>query len=130
LLFHSFVESPDAMDLYDGIVTLDKSGSATVTLPDYFLALNDDFRYLATPIGKPMPNLYMKSGVAPQLLGVFGMPVLHIAGGASGGMVSWQITGIRHDPFVEMNPQPVVVPKGPTQVVNVGQYICPQCYGQ
>ncbi len=69
------------MNIYDGIATLDKSGDATVVLPDYFLALNDDFRYLATPLLQPMPDLYVMSGVKPELLGIFGMPVLHIAGG-------------------------------------------------
>lgn len=130
LLYHSFVESPDPMDLYDGTTTLDKNGAATVALPGYFLALNKDFRYLATPLLQPMPNLYVESGVQPELLGIFGMPVLHISGGVPGGLVSWQITGIRHDPFIVMNPQPVVVEKGPGQIVNKGEYLCPECYGQ
>ncbi|MCA9325474.1 hypothetical protein KDA23_05435, partial [Candidatus Saccharibacteria bacterium] len=45
LLFHSFVESPDVKNMYDGIVTTDSSGEALVTLPDYFESLNRDYRY-------------------------------------------------------------------------------------
>ncbi len=130
LLFHSFVESPDNMDLYDGIATLDQNGHAMIELPDYFLALNNDFRYLTTPIGQPMPNLFVKQGVHRRWFwGLFGPIVFDVTGGAPGGQVSWQVTGIRHDPYVEMNPQPVEVKKGPGQIVDVGQYICPQCYG-
>jgi hypothetical protein len=48
-LNHSFVESPDMMNIYDGLVTLDDSGQAWVQLPDWFEALNQDFRYQLTP---------------------------------------------------------------------------------
>src|SRR6185369_13917593 len=47
-LSHSFVESPDMMNIYNGIATLDASGTATVTLPDWLDALNRDFRYQLT----------------------------------------------------------------------------------
>src|SRR3989344_7301920 len=59
LLYHSFVESPDVKNIYDGVATLDAKGEATIELPDYFLALNQDFRYLGTAIGEPMPELYL-----------------------------------------------------------------------
>jgi len=51
-LSHSFVESPDMMNVYNGNITTDRRGLATVTLPDYFEALNQDFRYQLTVIGK------------------------------------------------------------------------------
>ena len=35
-LYHSFVESPDMKNIYDGTVTTDVNGDATVILPDYF----------------------------------------------------------------------------------------------
>lgn len=44
-LSHSFVESPDMKNVYDGVVTTDAAGYATVELPDWFGALNRDFRY-------------------------------------------------------------------------------------
>jgi len=51
-LYHSFVESPDMKNIYDGTVTTDGAGLATVTLPDWFEALNRDFRYQLTVIGQ------------------------------------------------------------------------------
>src|SRR5262249_12078650 len=47
-LYHSFVESPDMKNVYDGVVTTDASGLATITLPNWFDALNRDFRYQLT----------------------------------------------------------------------------------
>ena len=53
-LCHSFVESPDMMNVYNGTVILDSKGRATVELPDWFEALNRDYRYqLAAAIGGP-----------------------------------------------------------------------------
>ena len=54
-LSHSFVESPDMKNIYDGVVTLNKQGQAIVTLPSYFNALNQTFRYQLTTIGSYAP---------------------------------------------------------------------------
>jgi hypothetical protein len=43
-LSHSFVESPDMKNIYDGVAVFDAAGEAIVTLPDWFEALNEDFR--------------------------------------------------------------------------------------
>jgi hypothetical protein len=50
-LNHSFVESPDMMNIYNGNVILDTNGEAWIELPDWFEALNQDFRYQLTAIG-------------------------------------------------------------------------------
>ncbi len=84
-LQHSFVESPDMMNVYNGNVTLNASGEAVVELPDYFEALNRDFRYQLTAVGAPGPYLY----VAEEIQG----NQFRIAGGAPGMKVSWQVTG-------------------------------------
>jgi hypothetical protein len=128
LLFHSFVESPDAMDFYDGTTTLDTNGTATIVLPGYFLALNEDFKYLATPMGESMPNLHLSEGVQRRFFGLFGSPVIVIAGGVPGGEISWQVTGVRHDPFIKATPIVPEVEKGPNQLVNKGEYLFPQYY--
>jgi hypothetical protein len=52
-LSHCFVESPDMKNVYDGTVVLDYKGEAEVELPDWFGALNQDFRYQLTAIGAP-----------------------------------------------------------------------------
>lgn len=94
-LYHSFVESPDMKNLYDGVVTLDANGEATVTLPDWFNALNRDFCYQLTAIGAPNPNLHIAEEIRENRF--------KIAGGKADTKVSWQVTGIRHDPFAEQH---------------------------
>ena len=39
------------MNIYNGNITTNETGEATVTLPDYFEALNIEFRYQLTVIG-------------------------------------------------------------------------------
>jgi hypothetical protein len=62
-LYHSFVESPDMKNVYDGTVTLDPEGRATVGLPDWFETLNRDFRYQLTAIGAAAPDLHIAGEV-------------------------------------------------------------------
>src|SRR5215218_7813716 len=50
-LQHSFVESPDMMNVYNGNVLTNGKGFATVKLPKWFQALNRDFRYQLTIVG-------------------------------------------------------------------------------
>jgi hypothetical protein len=40
-LSHSFVESPDMLNIYNGNITTDEKGEATITLPEWFEALNE-----------------------------------------------------------------------------------------
>ena len=128
LLYHSFVESPEPMDMYTGSVVLDTNGNATVTLPSYFLALNKDFKYFATPIGEPMPNLFLSIKVQKRFFGLFGAPVFAIAGGVPGGEVSWQVLGIRHDSYILANPIVPEVKKGPGAPYAQGMYVHPDVY--
>jgi hypothetical protein len=87
-LYHSFVESPDMLNLYQGIATLDEQGEGWVELPEWFCALNRDFRYQLTPLG-PNAGLF----VAKEMEG----NRFKIGGGLGGMRVSWQISGIRQD---------------------------------
>jgi len=52
-LQHSFVESPDMMNIYNGNAILDQNGEAVIELPGYFESLNIDYRYQLTAIGAP-----------------------------------------------------------------------------
>jgi hypothetical protein len=118
-LSHSFVESPDMKNVYDGVVRLDANGEAWVTLPDYFEALNRDFRYQLTSIGAPAPNLYVAQEVSGNRF--------KIAGGKPGGRVSWQVTGIRQDAYANANRIPVEEVK---PAAEQGYYLHPELYGQ
>lgn len=115
ILFHSFVESPDVKNIYDGIATLDAHGEAVVVLPDYFEALNKDFRYQYFPLDEAMPGLYLKQEVQEN--------TVIIAGGTPGGRVSWQVTGSRHDPYIVKHPIINEVYKGVGQPVDRGEYL-------
>jgi len=113
LLYHSFVESPDVKNIYDGVAVLDAKGEVIIQLPRYFDALNKEVRYQFFPIDEAMPGLYIK--------GEEGNNQFVIAGGVSGGKVSWQITGIRHDPYILANPITPEVEKGAGQPVQKGE---------
>lgn len=97
-LYHSFVESPDMMNIYNGNVVLEQDGSAVVTMPDWFEALNKDYRYQLTCIGGFAP-VYVAEELAD---GRF-----TIAGGEPGMKVSWQVTGVRNDVYARQNRIPV-----------------------
>jgi hypothetical protein len=117
-LQHSFVESPDMMNVYNGNVALDEKGQATVQFPDYFGALNRDFRYQLTAIGAPAPNLYVAEKISDNRF--------EIAGGKPGMEVSWQITGVRHDAYAVANRIKVEEDK---PVEARGSYLHPEAYG-
>ncbi|MBI5457481.1 hypothetical protein HY971_02025 [Candidatus Kaiserbacteria bacterium] len=128
LLYHSFVESPEVKNVYVGRATLDENGKATISLPSYFLPLNKDFRYFATPIGEGMPDLYLSVGVKPRFFGLFGTPLFEIAGGAPRGEVSWMVTGVRHDPYILANPIVPEVQKGSGAPYAQSMYVHPALY--
>lgn len=126
-LYHSFVESPDMKNIYDGLVTTDANGYATVTLPGYFDALNSDFRYQLTvlddedqtdvilwakvvrKIGRDAPNQFTIRTSRPNL------------------EVSWQVTGIRQDAWARANRIPTEVDK---PAAERGKYLHPEAHGK
>ncbi len=118
-LSHSFVESPDMKNIYDGVVALEANGEAMVTMPDWFDALNQDFRYQLTAIGAPGPNLYIAEEVHDNHF--------KIAGGQPGMKVSWQVTGTRHDAWANAHRIPVEEDK---RGAEQGSYLHPELFGQ
>lgn len=117
-LSHSFVESPDMMNIYNGVIRLDARGAAWITLPDYFEALNCDFRYQLTSLEKPQPNLYVATEISGNRF--------RISGGKPGGKVSWQVTGIRHDAWA--NAHRIAVEEDKPQQER-GKYFNPELFG-
>jgi hypothetical protein len=116
-LVHAAVESSEMKNIYDGTVVLDAQGAATVTLPAWFEAENGEFRYQLTAIGAPSPGLYISRRIAGNRFS--------IAGGASGVEVSWQVTGVRRDPFARAHPF-AVEPAKPS--AERGTYLHPELY--
>ena len=114
-LYHSFVESPDMKNVYDGETVLDATGRATVELPDYFSALNRDTRIQLTGVGSS--DVYVAQKVTGNQF---------VIGGKPGTDVYWQVTGIRQDPYANKHRIQVEVDK---PVNERGKYIHPDAYG-
>jgi hypothetical protein len=118
-LTHSVVESPEMLNIYNGTALLDAEGEAVVQMPDWFEALNRDFRYQLTAIGAPGPNLFIAQEVAQNRF--------KIAGGKPGTKVSWQVTGVRHDAYAKIHPIRVEEDKPEAER---GRYLHPEAFGQ
>jgi hypothetical protein len=93
-LSHSFVESPDMLNVYSGTVTTDEDGAAQVELPSYFEALNRDFRYQLTVIGD-----FARAMVSEEVKG----NEFAIRTDVPRVKVCWQVTGVRRDAWAEAN---------------------------
>jgi hypothetical protein len=114
-LSHSFVESPDMKNIYDGIVTTDSKGQATVVLPDWFQALNKDFRYQLTTIGQ-QAQAWIESEIENNRFS--------IQSDKPNVKISWMVTGIRHDPYANDHRIPVTEDK----TKDKGTYLYPEGY--
>ena len=116
-LYHASVESPDVMNIYNGNVVTDENGSATVRLPHYFEALNRDYRYQLTVIGR-LSLAAVEREVNDNTF-VIKTDQPHIT-------VSWQVTGIRQDPIAKADPLIVEVDKPEAER---GRFLHPELFG-
>jgi hypothetical protein len=117
-LLHSFVESPDMKNVYDGVVTTDERGLAVVGLPDWFDALNSDVRYQLTTIGSFARAMVSREVARNRFEITTDQPNVR---------VSWQVTGIRRDAWAEANRIPVELEKSATER---GRYLHPIEHGK
>jgi hypothetical protein len=118
-LYHSSIESSEMVNIYSGNASLDAAGEAMVSLPDWFEAVNNDFRYQLTAIGGASPNLHVAQEISEHQF--------RIAGGTPGLKVSWQVTGVRHDGYAQAHPLKVEVEKSEKER---GHYLHPEAFGQ
>lgn len=114
-LVHSFVESPDMMNIFSGNITTDENGLAYVQMPDYFEAANKDFRYQLTVIGT-----FAQAIIKEKMSG----NVFIIQTNESNVEVSWAVTSVRADRYADENRIVPVVEKELK-----GSYIHPELYG-
>ncbi|MBS0196792.1 MAG: hypothetical protein JSR77_08545 [Planctomycetes bacterium] len=111
-------------NIYDGTVVTDEFGYATVTMPDWFDALNRDFRYQLTVLDEVendfiFAKVYRKIGVeAPRQF--------IIRTSAPNIEVSWLVTGIRQDAFANQHRIPVEIDKAGHEK---GKYLHPDAFG-
>ena len=86
------------MNIYDGNVITDAQGNAVISLPDWFEALNRDFRYQLTVVGQ-FAQAIVSSKVANHQFAIkTDKPSVE---------VSWQVTGIRQDAWANAHRIPV-----------------------
>ncbi len=116
-LYHSFVESPDMMNIYNGNATTDGRGSAVVQLPEWFETLNRDFRYQLTVIGQFSQAIVASKVANHQFTIKTDKPNVE---------VSWQVTGIRQDAWANAHRIPVEVEKAQA---DRGLYLHPELFG-
>jgi hypothetical protein len=105
-------------NIYDGAAVLDANGEAVIELPNWFEALNTDFRYQLTCIGGYAP-VYIAQEIEGNRF--------KIAGGNSGMKVSWQVTGIRQDAWANVHRIPVEEEK---RAEERGYYLHPVVHGE
>jgi hypothetical protein len=117
-LSHSFVESPEMLNVYSGTVTTNRAGLARVRLPAYFEALNRDFRYQLTVIGA-----FARAMVSEEIRN----NEFAIRTDPGGVKVCWQVTGVRKDAWAEANRIPVEEAKPRAER---GRYLHPELFGK
>lgn len=114
-LIHSFVESPEMMNIYSGNAKTDNNGFVIVTLPAYFEAANKDFRYQLTTIGTFAQAIVKEKVSGNKFVIQTSTPNVE---------VSWQITAVRADKFANENR---IVPEKEKEFK--GTYLHPELYG-
>ena len=117
-LKHACIESSLPENVYNGEVTTDAHGDATVTLPDYFEALNKNPLYQLTVIGQ-----FAQAVVATRVKNnAFTIKTDH-----PDVAVCWQVTGERNDAYQKAHPYHAEEPKA---AKDQGKYLDPADYGQ
>jgi hypothetical protein len=117
-LYHAAIESSEVLNVYSGNITTDENGDAVVALPDWFEAVNSDFRYQLTVVGT-----FAQAIVATKIKG----NRFTIKTNAPNTEVSWQVTGVRSDAAMRKHPFKVEEDKPERER---GSYLTPAAYNQ
>ncbi|MFN0214408.1 MAG: hypothetical protein ACKVT2_09155 [Saprospiraceae bacterium] len=116
-LYHSFVESPDMLNIYNGNAQTDANGFATIVLPSYFEAANMDFKYQLTCIGQFAQAIVKEEVSGNKFIIQTDKPNVK---------VSWQVTGVRNDEFARAHR---IVPEVDKKSYEKGKYLYPELFG-
>jgi hypothetical protein len=115
-LMHAAIESNEVLNSYSGNITTDANGKATVSLPDYFEAINKDFRYQLTVMGTFAQAIISKEVSNNKF---------EIATNQPNIKVSWEVKGVRNDARMRKFPFKDVEVKS---AIEKGKYIDPIAY--
>ncbi len=118
MLVHAAIESNEVLNAYSGNVITDASGKAIVRLPDYFEAINKDFRYQLTVIG-PFAQAVISKEIKNNQF--------EIATNQPNTKVSWEVKGVRNDAHMKQHPFVAVEEKADALK---GKYVDPAVHGQ
>jgi hypothetical protein len=94
-LQHASLESNEVLNYYSGNVVTGNTGKAVVQLPAYFEAINTDYRYQLTVIGTFAQAIVSKKIQNNQF---------EIHTSEPNVEVSWQVTAIRNDAYMQEHP--------------------------
>jgi hypothetical protein len=119
-LVHSFVESPDMMNVYNGNIKTDASGKAIIQLPAYFQAENIEFKYQLTIVDETQ---FAMARVSKKI----GNNEFEIMTDKPNIEVSWQVTGVRNDVYAQAHR---IVPEVEKSAQEKGNYLHPELLGQ
>jgi trimeric autotransporter adhesin len=117
-LIHAAIESSEILNIYSGNIRTSARGEAVVTLPDWFEALNKDFRYQLTVVGAFAQAIISREISNNRFTIKTSVP---------GVKVSWQVTGTRSDPAARGLDFKVEEEKPQNER---GTYLSPKAYGQ
>ncbi len=118
-LMHAAVESNEVLNSYSGNVVTDAAGKATISLPEYFEAINKDFRYQLTVVGGTFAQAMVSKEISNNKF--------EIATNQPNVKVSWEVKGVRNDARMKMNPFTAVQDK---PAAEKGKYLDPKSYSQ
>lgn len=117
-LLHYSTESPTPQNFYSGNVVTDGSGYAWVRLPDYFEAINTDYKYQLTVIGKDFAQAIVSEEISGNRFQIrTNVPRIK---------VSWRVEAERHDLYAREHPARDVLEKSGEER---GKYQMPELYG-
>jgi hypothetical protein len=122
LLRHNFIESPENLLIYRGVIQLDAQGEGTVELPGYFRALTKEGEasIQLTPLRVPFVTAYVWGSEFDRFT----------IRGESNQKVSWMVLAERDDPVIHRLARPVEEDKGPeNKYCDRGKLLYPGAYG-
>lgn len=120
-LLHYSTEMPEPQNAYNGVIVTDARGEAWVQLPDYFGAINRDFRYQLTVVDDTDSDLFVMAKVARKIRD----NRFKIRTNAPNVEVAWEVKAIRNDRWVQKYGAPVEIEK---QGREKGTYQHPDLY--
>lgn len=117
-LVHSCVESDEMANMYNGTITTDARGYATVQLPGWFEAENEDFKYQLTCMGQ-FAQAIVKEGIKNnQFMLQTDKPNVKL---------SWMVIGNRKDVYAKAANFKAEVEK---TAAEQGKYFKPELFGK